>query len=44
MTSTKMVDVDGDGDGDGDDDVVVLMEETVFYVIRLIFCILKLHA
>ena len=43
MTTTMTGD-DGDGDGDGDDDVVVVMVEMVFYVIRLIICVLKLHA
>ena len=41
MTMTMIY---GDGDGDGDDDVVVVMVEMVFYVIRLIICVLKLHA
>ena len=36
--------IDDDGDGDGDDDVVVVMVEMVFYVTRLIICVLKLHA
>ena len=36
--------IDDDGDGDGDDDVVVVMVEMVFYVIKLIICVLKLHA
>ena len=41
--TTTMID-DDDGDGDGDDGVVVVMVEMVFYVIRLIICVLKLHA
>ena len=39
--TTTMIDDDGDGDGD---DVVVVMVEMGFYVIRLIICVLKLHA
>ena len=39
MTTTMI-----DDDGDGDDDVVVVMVEMVFYVIRLMICVLKLHA